>query len=121
KPFPTGRAAHGAITALQALIARHGITPDNLDRFEYNAPPLIHRLVGRRPIPGMSVAYARLCFAWLGAVVLTRGTIDRADFTDDALNDPTLLALARKIEVKADANPDQAAFVPATAVAMMKD
>lgn len=121
KPFPTGRAAHGAITALQALIARHGITPDNLERFEYDAPPLIHRLVGRRPVPGMSVAYARLCFAWLGAVVLTRGTVDLADFTDEALNDPALLALAKKIEVRTDANPDQAAFVPATAVAIMKD
>lgn len=121
KPFPTGRAAHGAITALQMLIARHGITPDNLEHFEYSAPPLIHRLVGRRPVPGMSVAYARLCFAWLGAVVLTRGTIDLADFTGEALNDPALLALARKIEVKADANPDQAAFVPAAATAIMKN
>lgn len=121
KPFPTGRAAHGAIIALQTLRADHAITPANLERFEYHAPPLIHRLVGRRPFAGMSIAYARLCFAWLGAVALTRGTVDLADFTDEMLNDPALLALAEKIEVKPDGNTDPSAFVPATAIVILKD
>ncbi|TVV76544.1 MmgE/PrpD family protein [Sphingomonas solaris] len=113
KPFPSGRAAHGAIIALRELIAAHGITPDTLARFTYRAPPLIHRLVGRRPVAGMSVAYARLCFAWLGAVVLTRGTLGLADFTPERLSDPALLALADRIHVEIDDNPDAAAFVPA--------
>jgi len=121
KPFPTGRAAHGAIVALRELIAEQGVTVATLERFTYSAPPLIHRLVGRRPYVGMSVAYARLCLAWLAALVLTRGTVDLADFTPANLSDPDLLALAEKIVVVADDNPDVAAFVPAVGVAKLKD
>ncbi|MBB5687703.1 MmgE/PrpD family protein [Sphingobium boeckii] len=120
KPFPTGRAAHGAIIALQRLMQDHGITSDNLERFVYRAPPLIHRLVGRRPFAGMGIAYARLCFAWLGAVVLTRGTIDLTDFTPERLADPAILALAERIEVEIDDNRDAAAFVPAIGIATMR-
>ncbi len=118
KPFPTGRAAHGAIVALQGLM-QQGVRADTLARFIYRAPPLIARLVGRRPKPGMDVAYARLCFAWLGAVVLTRGTVGLEDFTRARLDDPALLALAERIHVEADGTSDQAAFVPASATATL--
>jgi 2-methylcitrate dehydratase PrpD len=121
KPFPTGRAAHGAIIAMRRMMDAHGLTADTLQRFTYRAPPLIHRLVGRRPHAGMSVAYARLCFAWLGAVVLTRGTVDLGDFTPERLADPALLAIADQIVVEVDDNPDPAAFVPAIGVAELSD
>ena len=114
KPFPTGRAAHGGIVALQTLMAEHGLTAADVSEAVYRAPPLIHRLVGRRPTTDMAPAWARLCLPWLGAVVLTRGTVGLADFTPDRLSDPTLLTLAERIRVKADDNPDPAAFTPAT-------
>lgn len=121
KPFPTGRAAHGAIIALQQSMRQHQFDAGSLDRFVYRAPPLIHRLVGRRPHAGMSVAYARLCFAWLGAVVLARGTVDLADFTPERLNDPAILGLAERFSVEVDDNPDPAAFVPAMGEATLRD
>ena len=122
KPFPTGRAAHGAIIAFRQLIAEHGITAATLKRFTYRAPPLIHRLVGRRPFAGMSVAYARLCFAWLGALVLTRGTVDLADFTPERLARPrTARAGGEDPVVEVDGNPDPAAFVPALGIATTID
>jgi 2-methylcitrate dehydratase PrpD len=114
KPFPTGRAAHGGIVAIQTLMAAHGLTADAVADVVYRAPPLIHRLVGRRPTEAMVPAWARLCLAWLGAVVLTRGTVGMADFTAERLSDPALRALAERIRVEADANPDPAAFTPAT-------
>lgn len=114
KPFPTGRAAHGGIVALQTLMAEHGLTAGEVAEAVYRAPPLIHRLVGRRPTSEMAPAWARLCLAWLGAVVLVRGTVGLADFTPDHLADPALLALAERIRVEADDNADPAAFTPAT-------
>ena len=117
KPFPTGRAAHGAIVAMQAM-RREGLTAEGLDRFTYRAPPLIARLVGRRPIEGMTAPYARLCFAYLGAVTLLRGTVGLEDFDDAALADRDVLALAERIHVEVDANEDPAAFVPAIAIAV---
>jgi 2-methylcitrate dehydratase PrpD len=100
---------------------QQGVLAGTLDHFVYRAPPLIARLVGRRPKPGMDVAYARLCFAWLGAVVLTRGTVGLGDFTRASLDDSALLALADRIYVEADNNLDQAAFVPAVAIATLHD
>ena len=66
----------------------------------------------------MTPAYARLCFAWLAAVTLTRGTVNLGDFTPESLSDPALLAIAAKVRVEIDDNSDPAAFVPATAVAI---
>jgi 2-methylcitrate dehydratase PrpD len=121
KPFPTGRAAHGAIVALRDLVRDKAVTADNLKSFVYRAPPLIARLIGRRPSLGMDAAYARLCFPYLGAVVLRRGVVGLGDFGADSLGDPDLLALAERIRVEADDNPDPAAFVPARATASLND
>lgn len=113
KPFPTGRAAHGGIVAFQTLMSAHGLAAGAVAEAVYRAPPLIHRLVGRRPKTDMGPSWARLCLAWLGAVVLTRGTLDLADFAPESLTDPSLLLLAKRIRVEADNNPDPAAFTPA--------
>ena len=121
KPFPTGRAAHGAIVATQALMREQGVTAGDLVRMVYRAPPLIHRLVGRNAQPAMTPAYARLCFPWLASVVLTRGTVELRDFGEDRRHDPALLALAERVMVEADDNPDPAAFTPATAIATLRD
>jgi 2-methylcitrate dehydratase PrpD len=121
KPFPTGRAAQGAIVALQMLMRTHDFGSSDLDHFLYRAPPLIARLVGRRPIVGMTPAYARLCLAYLGAVTLRRGSVTLEDFDRAALDDPETLALAERLVVEADGNPDLAAFVPAVATAVLRD
>jgi 2-methylcitrate dehydratase PrpD len=121
KPFPTGRAAHGGIVALQTLMADHGLTSGAIAQIVYRAPPLIHRLVGRRPSADMAPAWARLCLPWLGAVVLTRGTVGLADFTPERLSDLALLQLADRVLVEADDNPDPAAFTPATLTVSTND
>lgn len=121
KPFPTGRAAHGAIVALRSLIEEHGVTIDTLERFEYHAPPLISRLVGRPARPDMSVAYARLCFPWLGALLLRDGSITLDAFSAENIGDPQLLDIARRIEVRVNEISDQAAFAPATGLATLRD
>ncbi len=121
KPFPTGRAGHGGIVAAQQLRDEQGLTADTLDSFVYHAPPLIHRLVGRPARKGMEPGYARLCMQYLVAVTLLRGTVSLADFEQVALNDPDVLALAERISVIPDGNPDMAAFVPARAIARTKD
>ena len=117
KPFPSGRASHGGIVAMEELCAQ-GLVANDLESLTYRAPSLIERLVGRPATPDMTPAYARLCFAWLAAVTLTRGTVGLGDFTPARLADPALLALAAKVRVEIDDNPDPAAFVPATAVAI---
>lgn len=121
KPFPTGRAGHGGIVAMQQLRNVQGLTGDNLEALEYHAPPLIHRLVGRPAHEGMEPGYARLCMQYLMAVTLLRGTVTLADFSREALDDAEVLALAKRITVVNDGNPDLAAFVPAWTIARTTD
>ena len=117
KPFPTGRAAQGGLVALRTMMDEHGITAANLEALVFSAPPLIKRLVGRRPRAGMDVAYARLCLAYLASTALHRGEVGLADFSPERLNDPAILTLAEKISVIEDGSTDPAAFTPLVATA----
>lgn len=121
KPFPTGRAGHGGIVAVQAMMAEQGLAAEALESLEYRAPPLIFRLVGRPAKAGMEPGYARLCLPYLTATTLLRETVSLGDFTRERLGDAAVLALAARIRVVADDNPDQAAFVPARAEAVLRD
>ncbi len=117
KPFPTGRAAQGGLVAVGEMVRDHGLVPEDVDSLVLHAPPLIERLVGRRPSLGMDVAYARLCFAWLAAVALTKGEVGLADFAPDRLADPALIALAQRVSVVKNEIVDPAAFTPLTVIA----
>jgi aconitate decarboxylase len=112
KPFPTGRSTHGGIDGLQRLIAEHGVAASQVKAGRFVVPPLTHRLVGRPPEAGMTVAHARLCLPYCGAVCQRRGTVGLADFSPQALADPETLALARRLSVIADNNPDPNALTP---------
>ena len=112
KPFPTGRATHGGIDGLQRLIGAHSVTAAQVAAGRFLVPPLTHRLVGRAPEPGMTVAYARLCLSYCGAVCLRRGTVGLDDFTPSALADSQTLALAGRLAVTSNSNPDPNALAP---------
>jgi 2-methylcitrate dehydratase PrpD len=112
KPFPTGRATHGGIDGLQRLIGMHGIAADGVRAGRFFVPSLTYRLVGRPPQDGMTVAYARLCLAYVGAVCLRRGSVGLGDFSQRALLDPDTLELAGRLSVIADSNPDPNALHP---------
>lgn len=121
KPFPTGRAAHGGIDMILSLRAL-GLDADNLEKLTIFAPPLIHHLVGRPigPVP-LEVNYARLCLPFVGAVALQSGGVTLNDFTPERLNDPTILAIARRIDVQINDVTSQSAFTPQHAVATLKN
>ncbi len=114
KPFPTGRACQGGIELMAQLAGRIG-SLDTVSRVTLSAPPLIHRLVGRPWQAGMTPAYARLCFAYCGAVALRSGTVGLDDFTPERIADPVTAALAGKFAIEIDSSDDAAAFTPQTA------
>lgn len=119
KPFPTGRAAQGGIVAVQRL--RHkGVRAEDLDRLVLTAPPLIKRLVGRPYREDMSTAYARLCFAYAGALALTQGGVGLDDFAPDRFAQPEIARLATRISVDDDGSTDPAAFAPQIARATLR-
>jgi aconitate decarboxylase len=99
KPFPSGRATHGGIDALQRMIAERRLTAEQVVTCRFHVPPLTVRLIGRPASEEMTAGYARLSLQYVGAVCLRRGTVGLEDFTAAALADPVTLALARRLTV----------------------
>ena len=110
KPFPSGRASHGALGALQEM----KLALDDVENIELFAPPLIHRLVGRPFQPGASMSYNRLCLAFLAPLMLRDGHIDPR-------LDETIPSLAEKVMVTLDGNTDGNAMSPQRLVVTLKD
>jgi 2-methylcitrate dehydratase PrpD len=106
KPWPSGRASHATLAALEGLGAAQ------VTRIEAEVPPLIARLVGRPWQEGMTPAYARLCLPFLVALMLTDGRIDPRRFTPANFADSGLRALGARLELRVDANPDLNALAP---------
>jgi 2-methylcitrate dehydratase PrpD len=121
KPYPTGRAAQGGISGLFTLKKLHRFGAEDVERVRLFVPPLTHRLIGRPILPDLQANYARLCFQYSGAVALLRDIVDVPDFRPAALADARAHALAQRIEVIVDGNPDVNALEPQKLEVTLKD
>lgn len=112
KPFPTGRATHGAIEAAMRLQARRPAAPVELRRIAVTVSPVAYTLVGRPAKPDMPANYARLCLSYSVARCLLDGRVGVDHFTPAALSEPEPLALADRIEVDTFDMSEPSAFGP---------
>ena len=114
KPFPSGRASHGALGALADLKNERVISLETIASIELFAPSLIHRLVGRPFQAGAPMSYNRLCLAFLVPLMLRDGHIDPR-------LDATIASLAEKVAVTLDGHPDGNALSPQRLVVQLND
>lgn len=112
KPYPSGRATHGGIEGLMRLRTEYGFAADEVEQVTVIGPQLICRLVDRPPLPSAGPSYARLCMPFALAKVLQHGAPDLSHYRDDALSDPVTFALAQRVRMVRDANPDPNTFAP---------
>ncbi len=121
KPFPSGRATHGAIDGLLKLREAHQIEAAKIESVQVEVPPLVHQLTGRPMVDDPGVNYARLCIPYVGAVALLRGDVVLADFKPEGLRDPETQALARRFDVVIRDVGDPNALVPQRVSVRLKD
>ncbi|MEN3746576.1 MmgE/PrpD family protein [Sphingomonas sp. HF-S3] len=112
KPYPSGRASHATLSTLASLIHNGSIRADTVATIHAQVPPLIARLVDRPLAHAMAPAYARLCLPFLAAMMLRDGRIDPRRFTPESFGDAELQALAARLVVHVDDNPDPNALSP---------
>lgn len=112
KPFPCGRASHAALATLDALRREGRVSAQSIAGIELHAPPLIARLVGRPLRADASPAYARLCLPLLAPLMLRDGRIDPRRFTSATFSDPAIAAIAARVRIVDDGNPDPNALSP---------
>jgi 2-methylcitrate dehydratase PrpD len=117
KPYPSGRASHAVLGTLADL----ALDPTQVRSIEAHVPPLIARLVGRPVTDAMTPAYARLCLPMLAALMLTDGRIDPRRFVPETLADPAIQALADRLVITVDGNPDPNALFPQHLVVRLAD
>lgn len=105
KPFPCGRLGHAAIeAALKARAAQH-LTPEELISAKVHVEPRAQYLMGKsEPEKGTESMFS---IAHGVAAALLYGKAGPVQFSDDAVRDPQLKALRRRIEVIPD--PQRAA------------
>ncbi|TDK51355.1 MmgE/PrpD family protein [Antarcticimicrobium luteum] len=116
KPFPTGRATHGAIEAAMRLLARRPAAPVELRRIAVTVSPVAFTLVGRPARSDMPANYARLCLSYSVARCLLDGRVGVDHFTPAALAEAEPLALAAQIEVDTFDMAEPSAFGPSRVV-----
>lgn len=113
KPFPSGRLTHGAIHALMLLREKLGFSAADLRLFECFVPPVVARQVGRPDLPRPAANYAKLCIPFVAATYLKRGEVNVDGFLGaDVLDDPETHAIAARVVVTEDDNPDLNAMTP---------
>ena len=122
KPFPSGRLTHGAIDGMRRLMQVHDFTAGDVEEVTLYVPPLVVQLVGRSDIPAPDSNYAKLCLPFVVGTFLARGRVEVADFqSTEMLNDPKVHALAARVRVVRDKNPDLNAITPQRVVVRLKD
>jgi aconitate decarboxylase len=121
KPFPTGRAAHGALDGLRALMSAHHFVAADVLRVELAAPPLILRLVCRPMRADMDVNYARLCLGYLVATMLLTGDVGLGAFDRASLDDPARHALAARVFAVPNGEADPNALAPQSLTVSLVD
>ena len=92
KPYPSGRASHGALEVLKNIVVDAGIPPSHIASINLSAPRLIHRLVSRPSHPAMSANYARLSLPYLAWRLIFDGELSGESFTQLKLSESDVLA-----------------------------
>ncbi len=104
KPWPCCRATHGYIDGIHALVERHALSPDMIDTIILDANPFTITKLGepaaekRRPKKSIQAKFSLQFTTGLAAVRTPR----IADFIDEALGDPLVLAIADRVETRLD-------------------
>jgi 2-methylcitrate dehydratase PrpD len=102
KAYPSGGLAHTAIDAALALRAQDGISPDAIERIDVRAT----KYTASRIVFGIpeTELQAKFSMPYLVARALVDGAVTPDAFTDEAIREPAVVALARKVHMAP--NPD---------------
>lgn len=115
KPYPSARDNHGVVEAAIALAEQHDVRPDTIDAVEVWLPPNPFGVSGRPlgTLGGDPVVEAIISAAYCVASALLRRRQVLDDFTPEAVADPQVQALGRRVRVLVHPDVDDpVTFVP---------
>jgi len=100
KPFPCGIVLHPTIDACLQLRAEHGLSAADIERIDLWVHPLVLELTGKKtPQTGLEGKFS-VYFA--AAVAIVAGAVGVKQFSDEAVRDPTIVALRDRVVATVD-------------------
>jgi 2-methylcitrate dehydratase PrpD len=106
KRYPCCFATHAAVTALLSLRARPGAPRvEHIDRVDLTTGPTTLQVANQREArTGLA---GKFSVSYCAAAALARGRVGPAEFDDEAVRDPEVQDLARRVHVTADPALDE--------------
>ncbi|MGE5104215.1 MAG: MmgE/PrpD family protein [Betaproteobacteria bacterium] len=106
KPFACGIVIHPSIDGCIRLRAAHALLPENVARVDLRVHPLVLELTGKTsPRTGLESKFSVYHACAAGLVF---GRAGEAEFSDEAVADPRVLALRERVHAIADRGIDEA-------------
>lgn len=105
KPFACGVVIHPSIDGCLTLRSEHGLRPDDIERVEIKVHPIVLELTGKvLPLSGLEGKFSvyHAC-----AAALTFGAAGEAEFRDDIVRRPDVVALRSRIVAVVDESVDE--------------
>lgn len=100
KPFPCGIVIHPSIDACIQLKEEHSLGGQEIQSVELLVHPLVLELTGKKaPRTGLEGKFSVYHSA---AVALVRGRAGMAEYSDEAVNDPRVIAVRDRVSATAD-------------------
>ena len=124
KPYPTCHFTHAIADAALEIQRRHGVQAEEIARIRALLPADVIPIVvepaanKRRPVSDYD---AKFSTQFIAAACFVRGQFGLAELEPEALTDPTILALADKVDCEADPNADFPRVYPGALVVTTKD
>jgi 2-methylcitrate dehydratase PrpD len=124
KAFPTGQLHIPFMSLTRTLMREHGLTADQIENIECRITPRAIETVcapedvKRRPVDGYS---AKFSLQYGVAAMAVRGQASLTEYTDEAVKDPAVLAMADRVTYVPDETADFPRNVPAWIVMTLKD
>jgi len=124
KPYPCCRGIHPSVDAALALRQKHSIPADQIEGITANLSKSTKELlcdpldVKRNPVTTVD---AQFSIPWSVAAALVRGRVGVDEFTQEAIKDPSVLAVANRVQPNIDPSLNRMGVAPARLEIKMKD
>jgi 2-methylcitrate dehydratase PrpD len=108
KPYPSCKFTHAAINSVLELAGKNKVTADDVDEITIHTSSYNRAICGgETKISPQTIPDAQFSYYYTVATALLKGKVFIEDFTKEAINDPDVLALARKVKVVVDPDKDK--------------
>lgn len=117
KPYPTCKFTHGAIYGALEMAREHDIKPADVAKVTINTCTYFKNLLGGDDkIAPQRIPQAQFSLYYTVASVLVRREMFIGELTEEAIRDPEVLKMAKRIEVAVDPQKDGLPGTPPTGV-----